>query len=51
MTVIFQIALGIIAGIVAYGIYKKENMWQWIFAYWTLLTVKYIVEFIGEMML
>ena len=46
MTTAFQIALAIIAGIVAVGLYRKRNMWAWIVAYWCVLTVKNIVELV-----
>ena len=44
MTTAFQVILAVIAGIVAYGLYKKQNMWKWIVAYWVILTIKNIVE-------
>lgn len=44
MTTAFQIALAIIAGIVAIGLYRKRNMWAVIVLYWVVLTLKNIVE-------
>ena len=41
---IFQIILAVIAAVVAYGLYKKQNMWKWIVAYWVILTIKNIIE-------
>ena len=46
MTTAFQIILAIIAGYVAYGLYRKRVMWAWIVAYWVTLTIKNIVEVI-----
>ena len=46
MTTAFQIALAIIAGIVAIGLYRKKVMWVWIVAYWCVLTAKNILEVI-----
>ena len=46
MTTAFQIALAIIAGIVAVGLYRKRNMWAVIILYWVVLTLKNIVEVI-----
>ena len=40
------IILAAIAGIVLYGLAKKRNMWVWIIAYWTVLTLKNIADFI-----
>lgn len=39
------ILLAILAAYVAYGLYHKQNMWKWIVAYWTVLTVKNVVDF------
>jgi len=32
---------------VAYGLFKKRNMWVWIVVYWTILTCKNLVDLIG----
>lgn len=40
------IILAAIAGIVLYGLVKKRNMWVWIIAYWAVLTLKNIADFI-----
>ena len=40
------IVLAAIAGIVLYGLVKKRNMWVWIIAYWAVLTLKNIADFI-----
>ena len=40
------IVLAAIAGIVLYGLVKKRNMWIWIIAYWAVLTLKNIADFI-----
>ena len=32
------------AAIVAAGLLRKKNMWQWICAYWVILTLKNFVE-------
>lgn len=37
-------ALAIIAAAVAYGLYKRRNMWAVIVCYWVVLTIKNIVE-------
>ena len=40
------IVLAAIAGILLYGLAKKRNMWVWIIAYWAVLTLKNIADFI-----
>ena len=40
------IVLAAIAGVVLYGLIKKHNMWGWIIAYWAVLTLKNIADFI-----
>lgn len=40
------IVLAAIAGVVLYGLIKKRNMWSWIIAYWAVLTLKNIADFI-----
>ena len=40
------IVLAAIAGVVLYGLIKKRNMWGWIIAYWAVLTLKNIADFI-----
>ena len=44
MTNAIQIMLAAIAAYVAYGLYRKRNMWRWIFLYWVVLTVKNIID-------
>ena len=39
--------LMLIASVVAVGLMKRRNMWKWIIAYWLLLTVKNIIDFVG----
>ena len=39
----FQIALAGIAAGVAYGLYRRKNMWAWIVAYWVVLTLKNVI--------
>ena len=46
MTTAFQIALAIIAGIVAVGLGQKKNVWWLIFTYWLTLTIKNVIEVI-----
>lgn len=40
------IVLAAIASVVLYGLIKKQNMWGWIIAYWAVLTLKNIADFI-----
>ena len=42
--IFFNLLLCIIAGSVAYGLSKKEDVWPVICLYWFILTIKYIVE-------
>ena len=44
MSIAFQIILALIAGYVAYGLYRKRNMWFWIVTYWIVLTLKNVLE-------
>lgn len=39
-------SLTIIAAIVAYGLYRKRNMWHWIVVYWLVLTIKNLLDYI-----
>lgn len=32
---------------IAYGLYRKRNMWAWIVAYWVILTVKNLADLVG----
>lgn len=48
MTNAMQIILAAIAARVAYGLYRKRNMWRWIVLYWLVLTVKNSLEFIAS---
>jgi len=43
----FVFLLLIDAANVAYGLYKKQNMWNWIVLYWVILTCKNFVDLIG----
>lgn len=40
------IALAILAGIVLNGLWRGQNMWGWIIAYWTVLTAKNYLDYI-----
>lgn len=40
------IALAILAGIVLNGLWRNQNMWGWIIAYWTVLTAKNYLDYI-----
>ena len=40
---LFAISLDVCAGLAA-----ERNMWSWIVAYWAVLTVKNIVDWIGS---
>ena len=41
------LGLMLIASLVAVGLMKRRNMWKWIIAYWALLTIKNIIDFVG----
>ena len=41
------LGLIVIATVVAFGLMKRRNMWKWIIAYWVLLTIKNVIDFIG----
>lgn len=41
---LFILLLAVIAGHVAYGLYRKKSMWKWIVVYWSVLTVKNLVN-------
>ena len=43
---IFVFILFAIAAVVAVGLSEKRNMWKWIAAYWTVLTIKNFVEWV-----
>jgi len=47
MSQIFVFGLMAIAGIVAWKQVKKSNPWPWICAYWILLTIKNLFDWIG----
>ena len=34
------LALMLIAAVVLVGLVRRRNMWRWIIAYWTVLTVR-----------
>lgn len=38
------LALAVIAGVVFNGLLNGANMWGWIVAYWTVLTVKNLLD-------
>ena len=38
------LALAVIAGVVLNGLINGANMWRWIIAYWTILTVKNLLD-------
>lgn len=38
------LALAVIAGVVLNGLINDANMWGWIIAYWTILTVKNLLD-------
>lgn len=40
------LALVILAGIVLNGLWRSQNMWGWIIAYWTVLTAKNCLDYI-----
>lgn len=44
---IFQLLLCLIASIVTYGLYRKQNMWPLIVLYWSVLTLKCLTELVG----
>lgn len=43
---LFILALALISARVAYGLYRKHNMWRWIVVYWVVLTVKNLFDFL-----
>lgn len=43
---LFILALAMISARVAYGLYRKRNMWRWIVGYWVVLTIKNAVDFL-----
>ena len=47
MTQVFIFLLAIIAGYVAYGLYKRKVMWKWIVLYWLVLTAKNAVDLLA----
>lgn len=47
LTNLLIIFLAIIAAVVAYGLYRKRNMWRWIVLYWLVLTAKNVIDAIG----
>ena len=44
---IFILALAMIALNVAFGLYRKKNMWSLIVAYWCVLTMKNLISWLG----
>ena len=47
MSQVCVFGLMLIAGRVAVGLMEKRNMWRWIVAYWVVLTVKNMLDFLG----
>lgn len=47
LSALLVLALAAIALIVCAGLAAGRNMWSWIVAYWAVLTVKNIVDWIG----
>ena len=47
LTNLLIISLAIIAAVVAYGLSRKHNMWNWIVLYWIVLTIKNVLDAIG----
>lgn len=47
VTAFFILLLMAIAAKVADGIYRYQNMWKWIVAYWVVLTLKNALDFAG----
>ena len=43
---ILIIVLILIAATVAVGLMRKQNMWKWIIAYWIVLTLKNVSDFL-----
>ena len=44
---ILVLMLAAIAAVVLIGLALSRSMWAWIIAYWAVLTVKNVVDFIG----
>ena len=42
-----QTILCMIAARVAYGLYKKENMWHWVTLYWAVLLAMNVAKLIN----
>lgn len=42
------LALAVIAGVVFNGLLNGANMWEWITAYWAVLTVKKLLDNVIE---
>lgn len=40
----FNIALAILSGLIAIGLWLEDFMWPWIVSYWMVLTAKNILE-------
>lgn len=38
------VGLAVIAAIVLLGLLQQKNMWGWIIAYWSVLTVKNVLD-------
>lgn len=47
ITYLLIILLAILAGYVAYGLYKRKVMWKWIVLYWCVLTAKNMLDLLN----
>jgi len=47
ITQIFIFLLAYIAAIVAYGLYKRKDVWHWILLYWMVLTAKNMLDLLN----
>lgn len=48
LSALLVLALAAIALTVCAGLAAGRNMWQWIVAYWAVLTAKNVVDWIGR---
>lgn len=42
----FIAILAAVSLLVAFGLYRKKNMWAWIAAYWIILAAKNLIEYL-----
>ncbi len=47
LSAILVLMLAAIAAVVLIGLVFSRSMWAWIIAYWAVLTVKNVVDFVG----